>query len=79
LGSDLCCALHGIQSFNSNYSSVLESCTLSPVDTCSSSPPTSKVIFLEAQMGCAAGMLLVCCLYVIAYIFACFGICFGHD
>lgn len=85
LGDNLCCALHGFDTFNSNYGTIAQNCTpiyisgvQTVIDTCSSSPPTSKLIFLKAQLGCACGMVVVCGLYVVAYIFACFGICFGH-
>jgi hypothetical protein len=86
LGTNLCCSLRGISTFNSNYGTIAENCTSiytngvqTVVDYCYTNPPTSKLIFLKAQIGCAAGMLIVCGLYVVAYIFACFAICFGHD
>ncbi len=86
LGTDLCCGLHGISTFNSNYATTVQNCSgisisgiQTVVDPCYSNPPTSKLVFLKAQLGCSVGMLVVCGLYVVLYIFACFGICFGHD
>ncbi|CAF1437099.1 unnamed protein product [Rotaria magnacalcarata] len=86
LGENLCCALHDLSSINSNYGSIVTRClkiTMNGIqsvpDSCPSSPPTSKVVYLKAQLGCAAGMLAVCSINVLVYIFACFGICFGHD
>ncbi|CAF4057364.1 unnamed protein product [Rotaria sordida] len=85
LGDNLCCSLHGISTFNSNYGNVVKDCmpissngVQTVIDSCHLSPPTSKLSFLKAQLGCAIGMLAVCGLYVVLYLFACFGICFGH-
>ncbi len=85
LGVDLCCGLRGIDSFNSNYGNIAKNCTpiyvngvQTVVDYCYLSPPTSKYPYLKGQLACAVGMLVSCGLYVVAYIFACLGICFGH-
>jgi hypothetical protein len=85
LGDTLCCALRDLNSFNSNYANIAKNCTpisfngvQTVVDYCYLSPPSSKTIFLQAQMGCAAGMLITCGLYVVSYISACFGICLCH-
>ncbi|CAF3967996.1 unnamed protein product [Rotaria sordida] len=85
LGENLCCSLRGISTFNSNYGNVVKDCipissngVQTVIDSCHLSPPTSKLSFLKAQLGCAIGMLAVCGLYVVLYLFACFGICFGH-
>lgn len=92
LPSNICCGLHGLSTFNGNYQNIVANCVSindpsvsnlininTGVDQCSQSPPTNKLVFLKAQLGCAVGMLAVCVLYVFLYIFACFGVCFGHD
>ena len=85
LGDQLCCAIRSISSFNSNYGSIAQNCTTALAQGTSSSSvytcpvyPSSKLIYIQAQLGCAAGMLGICALYVVVYLFACFGICFGH-
>lgn len=85
LGENLCCGLRGINTFNSAYSNVAQNCTpvsfngrQTVVDYCYVSPPTQKYVFLKAQLGCAVGMLVSCALYLIAYLFGCFMVCFGH-
>ena len=84
LGPQLCCAIGSIDSFRSNYTTTLEQCaqyiqtnTIS-LHTCSV-PPPDKLQIIQAQLGCAVGMLIICAIYVVIYVFACFGICFGHD
>ena len=75
----------GIPSLQSNYTAIFNQCgtaiyqnTLSSL-TCPNGPPTSKLILVQAQLGCAAGMVFTCALYVIVFFFACCGVCFGHD
>ncbi len=84
LGDQICCALRGIPTLRANYTAVLEDCASAIIDgTISSrlcpSVPYDKLIYIQAQLGCAIGMLVTCGLYVILVLFACFGICFGHD
>ncbi|CAF1039368.1 unnamed protein product [Rotaria sordida] len=84
LGDQLCCAVRGIESFRTNYSAVFEDCAQAIRDgTISSkvcpSRPYDKLKLIQAQLGCAVGMLITCGIYVVIYIFACLGICFGHD
>jgi hypothetical protein len=86
LGDNLCCALRDINSFNSAYGNIARNCSLvnvngvqTAVDYCYTSPPTGKLIYLKAQIGCAVGMLVVCAVYIFVYIFACFSICFKRD
>jgi len=84
LGPQLCCAVRSIESFRSNYTAILDQCgqyiqqgTIS-LYTCPSIP-YGKLKYIQAQLGCAVGMLITCAIYVVIYVFACFGICFGHD
>jgi len=84
LGPQLCCAIGSIDSFRSNYTTTLEQCgqyiqqgTISQ-HTCPITP-YGKLQFIQAQLGCAVGMLIICAIYVVIYVFACFGICFGRD
>jgi hypothetical protein len=84
LGDQICCALQGIPSLQSNYSAILQNCATAELDGTIStmicpSVPTTKLIYIEAQLGCAVGMLVACGLYVVLFLFACFGVCFGHD
>ncbi|CAF0911745.1 unnamed protein product [Adineta steineri] len=87
LGDKLCCAVRSVDSFRTNYTSILNTCidaiatnNKGELQWCSTgSPPYDKVQYLKAQLGCAVGMLISCALYVVIYIFACLGICFGHD
>ena len=83
-GDQLCCAIRGISSFNSDYGSIAQKCTTSLLQGTSSTLtcpvyPSGKLIYLQAQLGCAASMLAICGLYVVLYVFACAGICFGHS
>lgn len=83
LGDQICCALRGIPTLQTNYTAVLQDCTtrirtgLYNSTTCDFRPD-EKVIYIKAQLGCAIGMLVSCGLYVILCLFACFGVCFGH-
>lgn len=85
LGDKLCCALKGIPEFQSNYQQVLEGCGqliaagAKNIDRCIDKPPNEKLVYLKAQLGVAAGMLATCAIYVVLFLFACFGVCFGHD
>lgn len=84
LGPQLCCAVRSVDSFRSNYTSVLEQCagyiqagTIGNYQCVND--PTAKIPFIQAQLGCAVGILISCGIYVVIYLFACLGICFGHD
>ncbi len=84
LGNQICCALQGIPSLQANYSTILQNCANAIVNgnigsLLCQTVPTGKLIYIQAQLGCAVGMLVVCGLYVIIFLFACFGVCFGHD
>ena len=83
LGEELCCAVRGIESMRSNYTAILNQCKDFILNNSSdySCPgiPYDKLKLVQAQLGCAVGMLVSCAVYVIIYLFACFGICFGHD
>ncbi len=85
LGDQLCCAVRGIPSLQANYSSIFNQCGTAISQgtsanlTCPTGPPTSKLILIQAQLGCAAGMLVTCAVYVILFFFACCGVCFGHE
>ncbi|CAF4198031.1 unnamed protein product [Rotaria sp. Silwood2] len=84
LGDQLCCAVRGIPSLSNNYSAVLDDCnTAISQGTISSKTcptvPYDKLPLLKAQLACAVGMLVSCGVYVVVFIFACFGICFGHN
>lgn len=87
LGDTVCCALKGVPDYQSNYQSILKTCeslvasNAQNIDTCNpnSTALTTKVVYLKAQLGCAVGLLVSCALYVLLFLFACFGVCFGHD
>ena len=85
LGPQLCCAVRSVDSFRSNYSAIFEQCGQAIINnnlanlTCPTGPPYDKLQYVQAQLGCAVGMLITCGVYVVIFIFACFGICFGHD
>ena len=84
LGDTLCCAVRGIPSLTSNYSGILDDCTnAANQGTISTrvcpSVPYDKLPLVKAQLAFAVGMLVTCGLYVVLFIFACFGVCFGHD
>ncbi len=83
LGDQICCALRGIPSLQSNYTAILDQCgdailygNISSL-VCTS-VPYGKLIYIKAQLGCAVGMLVTCALYVVLFLFACFGVCFGR-
>lgn len=87
LGDTLCCAIRGISDFTSNYyQTILTNCTTVLTTYGSSSAafsaiscaktPTSKLVYIQAQLGVAVGMIVVCAVYIVVYLFACFGICF---
>ncbi|UJR19609.1 hypothetical protein I4U23_022743 [Adineta vaga] len=85
LGDNLCCALRDMKSFNQNYETIANECSpvtingvQTVVDPCSSSPPTEKLTYLKVQIGLAGAMIITCIVYGVTYIFAMFGICFGH-
>ena len=88
LGPQLCCAIGSVDSFRNNYSDKVQQCanaiSANTIDQyqcpSSNSPePTNKLALVQAQLGCAVGMLISCGVYVVVYLFACFGVCFGHD
>ena len=84
LGDQLCCAVRGIESLRANYSAIFEQCTAALQSGHSAqlrcpSVPHDKLKLIQAQLGCAVGILVTCGVYVIIYLFACLGICFGHD
>ena len=83
LGDVLCCAIRGVDAFKSNYTAVLDSCRAAVTGGGSYSvcpvTPYDKLKYIQAQLGCAVGMLITCGIYVVIYVFACLGICFGHD
>ena len=83
LGPHLCCAVRSIDSMRTNYTAIWESCwdavqkgTIN-AKVCPRIP-YEKLNLIQAQLGCAVGMLISCAIYVVLYFFACFGICFGH-
>lgn len=84
LGDQLCCAIGGIPSFQQNYTSVLQECAeaiksdTSSAVTCRTRPVT-KLPYIQAQLAAACAMLVVCAIYVVVFLFACLGVCFGHD
>jgi hypothetical protein len=84
LGDQICCALRGIPSLQANYSSILEDCAEAILDgtiasqVCTS-VPYAKLPYIQAQLAFAVAMLVTCGIYVILFLFACFGVCFGHD
>jgi hypothetical protein len=83
LGDKLCCAVRGVESFRTNYTAILEQCgqailNQQTVPVCPATP-YDKLKLIQAQLGCAVGMLITCAIYVVIYLFACLGICFGHD
>jgi hypothetical protein len=84
LGDVLCCAVRGIQSFRSNYTAIYDQCSAAiQLGNAASlrcpAVPYEKLKLIQAQLGCAVGMLVSCGIYVVLYLFACLGICFGHD
>ena len=84
LNDQLCCAVRGIESLKSNYTAVFEDCGNAIVSGTISgrrcpSIPQEKLKLLKAQLACGVGMLVSCVVYVVIYVFACLGICFGHD
>jgi hypothetical protein len=81
LGDQLCCAVRSIQSFQSNYTAILKDCGNALLQNTAASLrcpsiPYDKLPLIKAQLSCAVGMLVSCGLYVLLFIFACFGICF---
>jgi hypothetical protein len=83
LGNQLCCAVRSIDSFRSNYTAILDQCindiANGIVRTCPDGSPNNKLKLIQAQLGCGVGMLISCGIYIVIYLFACLGICFGHD
>lgn len=84
MGDQICCALRGIPTLKNDYTAVFEDCGAAIINgTIASrvcpSTPYDKLIYIQAQLGCAIGMLVTCGLYVIVFLFACLGVCFGHD
>lgn len=84
LGDQLCCAVRGIEAYRANYSAVFEQCgqyiTQGTIQShVCEVVPNDKLKLVQAQLACGVGMLVTCGIYVVLYIFACFGICFGHD
>jgi len=84
LGPHLCCAVRSVESMRTNYTAIYDNCKTYVLDgtidrhTCPSIP-YDKLKLVQAQLGCAVGMLITCAIYVVIYLFACLGICFGHD
>ena len=77
----MCCAVRGIDDFGSGFDTRLVNCTnaisagtVSQL-TCQVKP-TDKMKYIEAQLGCAAGMLITCIVFLVLFILGCFGICF---
>jgi hypothetical protein len=84
LGDLLCCAVRSVESFRSNYTSILNECRVAEQNNSIGTLvcpvyPQDKLKLIQAQLGCAVGMLISCGIYVVIYVFACLGICFGHD
>ncbi|CAF1011586.1 unnamed protein product [Rotaria magnacalcarata] len=84
LGDQLCCAVRGIESYRANFSAIFDECGQAITQGTISSKicpsiPYAKLKLIKAQLGCAVGMLITCAIYVVIYLFACLGICFGHD
>ena len=84
LGDKVCCAIRGIPAFQSNYTAVLEDCGQAIFSNTLASRvcpaiPYEKLPLIKAQLGCAVGMLVSCLVYVVVFLFACFGVCFGKD
>jgi hypothetical protein len=85
LGPQLCCAVGSVESFQNDYTARLQNCTqanfinndIQSLDC--QNEPYGKLPLIKAQLACAVGMLISCGVYVVVYLFACFGICFGHD
>jgi hypothetical protein len=72
-----------VESFRTNYTAILQSCgeaiaNNTPLPECPNIP-YDKLKLIQAQLGCAVGMLITCAIYIVIYVFACLGICFGHD
>ena len=83
LGDTLCCAVRSIPSFQSNFTSILQDCGTAVTNgniasLACPSVPTSKLSLIQAQLGCAIGMIVFCGGYILVFIFACVGVCFGH-
>jgi hypothetical protein len=82
LGDVLCCAVRGVEAFRTNYTAVLDTCRTNynnGIVLLCPAEPYDKLKYIQAQLGCAVGMLITCGVYVVIYVFACLGICFGHD
>lgn len=84
LGPQLCCAVRSVDSFRSNYTAILEECGRYIADNTINDHqcpvyPDGKLELVKAQLGCAVGIIISCGIYVVIYLFACLGICFGHD
>ncbi|CAF0743391.1 unnamed protein product [Adineta ricciae] len=84
LGDQLCCAVRSVESFRTNYTAILNQCGQAIANNNSAdlrcpAVPYDKLKLIQAQLGCAVGMLISCAVYIVIYVFACFGICFGHD
>ncbi|CAF1234773.1 unnamed protein product [Rotaria sp. Silwood1] len=83
LGDTLCCIMRGVPTFSSNFTGVLQDCTNAlTLGTISSktcpSIPYDKVSYIKAQLACAVAMVVTCAVYIVVFLFACFGVCFGH-
>ena len=85
LGDQLCCAVRSIPSMRANYSSIFDQCGNAIVQgtsanyTCPTGEPKDKLILIQAQLGCAVGMLVACAVYIVTYFMACFTMCFKRD
>lgn len=85
LSDVLCCAVRGIPGMSSNYSNLYNTCqtlvdagTASSTVRCYNGSPNDKLAYIKAQLACACAMLVACGVYAILYLFACFGVCWGH-
>ena len=84
LGDELCCAVGGIPSFQQDYGTIAKECATAVTYKNISSlvcrtRPVTKLPYIQAQLAAACAMLVVCIIYVVVFLFACFGVCFGHD
>ncbi|CAF0999525.1 unnamed protein product [Didymodactylos carnosus] len=82
LGPQICCTITGIGSFNSQLGQTAVNCTQQSIQGVyiNQCPvyPSQKYQLLQAQLGCSVGILITCIVYILTYIFATLGICFGH-
>jgi hypothetical protein len=74
LNDQLCCSIRGVASFQSNYTAIINECSIAPIRC--PAIPYDKLAFIQAQLACAVAMAISCVVYLCLILFACCGVCF---